>query len=155
MTLSVSRKSSRFWLLSLSKTDRAPPSLQPQYRTFFATTECSVPVPRFGTQILVGLPLASLPSHRGDRFPRSTKEPRPCSRRLYAGRHLGRKQVSPTLFPEYGIYSDFDDFLKFSTPHQRFTFVRLHGPYLTVSGTAFFPSRSPPPLLKAAAVGGL
>jgi hypothetical protein len=79
----------------------------------------------------------SFPLHRGDRLSGSTKEPRPCSRRLYAGRHVGRKQVSPTLFPEYGIYSNFDDFLKFSTRHQRFTFVRLHGPYLTVSSTAF------------------
>ena len=60
MTLSGSRKSSCCQLLSRAKTDRATPSLQPHYRTFFATTCCSAPVPRFGTQILVGLPLASL-----------------------------------------------------------------------------------------------
>ena len=151
MTLSVSRKASRFRLLSLSQTHRAPPSLQPHYRTFFATTECSVPVPRFGTQILVALPLAypfqndiwisnrdgniflyvtrtiwkgirsrchfgmgiSLPSHRGDRFPRSTKEPRPHSRRLYAGRHLGSNQVPPRFFPGFSIHPGFDVFLEF------------------------------------------
>ena len=37
-----------------------------------------------------GLPLGSLPSHRGDRFPRSTKEPDLDSRHLQAGCRLGR-----------------------------------------------------------------
>src|SRR6266851_4880376 len=31
--------------------------------------------------------------------PRSTSEPEPSSRHLYAGRHLGRKQVSPRFIP--------------------------------------------------------
>ncbi len=37
-----------------------------------------------------GLPLELLPWHRGDRFPRSTKEPDPDSRRLQAGCRPGR-----------------------------------------------------------------
>src|ERR1700692_1434035 len=37
-----------------------------------------------------GLPLELLPSHRDDRFPRSTKEPDPGSRRLQAGCRSGR-----------------------------------------------------------------
>ena len=43
--------------------------------------------------------LELLPSHRGDRFPRSAQEPGPSSRRLHAGRHLGSKQVSPRAGP--------------------------------------------------------
>jgi len=39
------------------------------------------------------------PPYRGDRFPRSAPEPRPSSRRLHAGHHLGSKQVSPRLIP--------------------------------------------------------
>lgn len=42
-----------------------------------------------------------------------------------------------------------------STPHQRFTCVRLHDPYLTRSMSCLFLTRSPPRLLSAAAVGGL
>mgnify|MGYP004160663741 CR=1 FL=1 len=34
--------------------DDAAPSLQSHYRTFTATTDCSAPVPRIGTQALVG-----------------------------------------------------------------------------------------------------
>ena len=113
MTLSGSRKSSCSQLLSRSKTDRATPSLQPHYSAFFTTTGCSVPVPRFGTQILVALPLISLPFHRGDRFPRSTKEPRSHSRRLYAGRHLGSNQVPPRLFPGFSIHPGFDVFCNY------------------------------------------
>ena len=39
-----------------------------------------------------GLPLELLPLHRGDRFPRSTKEPDPGSSRLQAGCRSGRAQ---------------------------------------------------------------
>ena len=41
--------------LSKSATlDEVPPSLRSRYRTFNTTTDCSVPVPRIGTQALVG-----------------------------------------------------------------------------------------------------
>ena len=46
-----------------------------------------------------GLPLGSLPSHRGDRFPRSVQEPGSESRRLHAGCRLGRNQDTPQTYP--------------------------------------------------------
>jgi hypothetical protein len=55
-----------------------------------------------GTLTLVGSPLEFLPSHRGDRFPRSTQEPKSGSRHLYAGRRSGSKQVSPELILALG-----------------------------------------------------
>jgi len=57
-------------------------------------------VPRIGTLPLVGPPLAGLPWHRGDRFPRSTHKPGSRSRHLYAGRRSGSKQVPPELLLE-------------------------------------------------------
>ncbi|WP_192900948.1 hypothetical protein [Photorhabdus luminescens] len=56
-------------------------------------------VPRIGTLALMGPPLAFLPSHRGDRFPRSPQEPESTSRRLYAGCRAGSKQVAPCAYP--------------------------------------------------------
>ncbi|WP_162781408.1 hypothetical protein [Xenorhabdus nematophila] len=47
----------------------------------------------------MGPPLAFLPSHRGDRFPRSPQEPESTSRRLYAGCRAGSKQVAPCAYP--------------------------------------------------------
>jgi hypothetical protein len=71
------------------KLNHVAPSLQPHYRAFLTTTRDSAPVPRLGTLALVGQPLELLPSHRGDRFPRSTQQPESRSRRLHAGRRLG------------------------------------------------------------------
>ena len=45
---------------------------------------------------------------RGDRFPRSTPEPEPGSRHLYAGHHLGSKQVPPRLIPRVTTRLGFD-----------------------------------------------
>ena len=69
---------------------------------FLTTTGRSAPVPGVGTLALVGHPLGHLPLHPDDRFPGSLREPEPSSRRLYAGRHVGSKQVSPTLIPGLG-----------------------------------------------------
>jgi hypothetical protein len=66
---------------------------------FIANTSRPAPVPGIGTLALVGPPLGHLPSHPDDRFPGSLREPEPSSRRLYAGRHIGSNQVSPTLIP--------------------------------------------------------
>src|ERR1700730_14961710 len=46
-----------------------------------------------------GLPLGSLPSHRGDRFPRSVQEPGSESLRLHAGCRLGRNQDTAQTRP--------------------------------------------------------
>ncbi len=69
---------------------------------FHANTGRCAPVPGFGTLVLVGLPHGHLPSHPDDSFPASLREPEPSSRRLHAGRHVGSKQVSPTLIPGLG-----------------------------------------------------
>ena len=76
------------------------PSLHVHYRRFTATTSQSAPVPRIGTQVLVGLPLRRLPFHRGDRFPGYTHEPETDSRHLYAGRRSGSKRIPPELIPD-------------------------------------------------------
>ena len=78
------------------KHDPFAPRALPRFHT---NTGRSAPVPGFGTLILVGPPLGRLPSHPDDRFPGSLREPEPSSRHLYAGRHVGSKQVSPTLIP--------------------------------------------------------
>jgi len=73
----------------------APPALP----GVLATTSPSVPSPRIGTRLLTGPPLGVLPSHRGERFPRSAQEPALGSRRLHAGHHSGSRQASPELHP--------------------------------------------------------
>ena len=75
------------------------PSLHGYYPTSALLPVVPPPVPGFGTLALVGLPLGHLPLHPDDRFPGSLREPEPSSRRLYAGRHVGSKQVAPTLIP--------------------------------------------------------
>src|SRR5918992_1886617 len=81
------------------KLNNVAPSLQPHYRAFLTTTRDSAPVPRLGTLALVGQPLELLPSHRGDRFPRSTQKPESRSRRLHAGRRLGSTTGASQTYP--------------------------------------------------------
>ena len=97
----LSNKILPFLVVSSIKPDNAAPSLHLHYRDFITTTDCSAPVLRIGTLILMGPPLGFLPWHRNDRFPRSTQEPDSRSRHLYAGRRPGSKQDSPELIPEY------------------------------------------------------
>ena len=142
-------------LLPRSKPVRAAPSLQFRYRTFRATTSCSVPVRRLGTLPLAGAPLAVLPCHRRDRFPRSTQEPGPRSRRLHAGRRPSSKQVPLGLIPEAPATSGFD-----ATGYCFDTSTAVHlrstpRPLPDRVSAPPFPTRSPPRLLNAAAVGGL
>src|SRR5882672_7867738 len=54
------------------------------------------------------LSLVLLPSHRDDRFPRSSPKPGSRSRRLHAGRQLGSKQISPNLIPSAVTCAGFD-----------------------------------------------
>src|SRR6266581_2353312 len=82
------------------KLNDPPPSLHPHARGFRTTTGWSAPGPRVGTLPLVGPPLAGLPWHRGDRFPRSPHKPGSRSRPLDAGRRSGRKQGAPALLLE-------------------------------------------------------
>ena len=94
------------------------------------------PVLRIGTLILMGPPLGFLPWHRNDRFPRSPRKPRSCSRHLYACRRSDSKQAPPNLSWDRKR-SQFWRHLKFSTPHQWFIVIRLHDPYLARSCRAF------------------
>jgi hypothetical protein len=74
--------------------NNAAPSVRLHYRAAeLLRCYCSAPVP-IGTRPSGDLPLGSLPSHQGDRFPRSVQEPGSESRRLHAGCHLGRNQDS-------------------------------------------------------------
>ena len=52
------------------------PSLPRHYSDFLTTTSDSAPVPRIGTQVLVGSPLERLPSHRDDWFPQFRRKTR-------------------------------------------------------------------------------
>jgi hypothetical protein len=92
---------------------------------------------RFGTLTLTGLPLVFLPLHRNDRFPSSVLEPGSGSRHLYAGHHLGSKQVSPRFYPEVANSLGFDVAYTVSTLRQWFTCVRLSDPYMTCLATPF------------------
>jgi len=52
--------------------------------------------------------LEGFPSHRDDRFPRSTREPGSDSRRLHAGHHPSRQQGSPRAYPGPNTLPGFD-----------------------------------------------
>ena len=60
--------------LDTDKTTDVAPSLHRHYSDFITPTSDSVPVPRIGTQVLVGSPLERLPSHRDDWFPQFRRE---------------------------------------------------------------------------------
>jgi len=55
---------------------------------------------------------------------------RPDSRRLHAGHHLANKRAPARLIPGSHWHPGFDAISYISTLHQRFTRVRLPGPYL-------------------------
>jgi hypothetical protein len=106
-------------------------------------------------QPVAGHTTTGCPPPQGDRFPRSTQEPRPRSRRLYAGHHLANQQAPARLIPGPRTHPGFDVTHTVTTLHQRFTRVRLRDPHLTRSYARLFPRRSQPRLLTAAARGGL
>ena len=85
-------------------------------------------------------------------FKGSMFKPVPCSRRLQAGCHVGCLQVLADIAPGTASMPRFRHRLRvFSTLHQRFPCVRLHGSHLTWSHHAFYARRSPPRLLTVAA----
>ena len=129
--LATKRSSQRTGCLKAKSWMRYPPSLQSHYRTFITTTRVLRPcVPHRYSGTRGGFPLVRLPLHRDDRFPRSTSEPGSSSRHLYAGRRLGRKQVTPRLVPEVFIASGFDVVQRVSTLHRWFACARLPDPHL-------------------------
>ena len=72
----------------------ATPSLHRHYSDFITTTSDSAPVPRIGTQVLVGSPLERLPWHRDDWFPQFRRKARirltPPARRTPPGQASGQ-----------------------------------------------------------------
>src|SRR5579884_1004822 len=101
---------------------------------------------------LRGLRLGFSLWRRDDRFQGSVSEPDPRSRRLKAGCHAGRAlQIGAGTSPGTRARPRFRHRCKVSTLHQRFTSVRLRGPYLTRSWPRLLTRRSPRRLLIAAA----
>jgi hypothetical protein len=109
----------------LAVPDTPPPWLHSHYRASQLLRGGPPPCSAFGTLPLAGPQLEALPSWSGrypeadhpdswagtprpaifvqsDRFSRSTPEPKPSSRRLYAGHHLGGKQIFSQTDPEEG-----------------------------------------------------
>ena len=84
------------------------PSLHRHYSDFITTTSDSAPVPRIGTQVLVGSPLERLPWHRDDWFPQFRRKARirltPEEIALH-DQHLARltTATSPTLCEGFGV----------------------------------------------------
>ncbi len=101
------------------------------------------------------LPLELFPSHRNDRFSRSTPEPESDSRRLYAERHPASRQVSAGLHPGPTFHPGFDAIEKAhdtsSTVHSCSSFRFAPAAVLL----RLLPRRSPHRLLTDAARGGL
>src|ERR1700722_816456 len=86
-----------------------PPSLQPHYRAFIATTGRSAPVPRFGTLASRFWPLVLLPSHQETGSCSSAQKPVSNSRPLYAGRRPLSHQAPRGLISGEKSAPDFDD----------------------------------------------
>src|SRR5271165_1969859 len=101
--------------------NNAVPSVQSHYRTFTPTTNCSVPVPRIGTT--------------GSHVP--YKSPVRLRAAYMPDAAWAVFRITPKLIPGEDRTPGFDTSYGISTPHQRFAFARLSGPYLTGSGPAF------------------
>ena len=86
-----------------------PPSLQPHYRAFIATTGRSAPVPCFGTLASRFWPLVLLPWHQETGSCSSAQKPVSSSRPLYAGRRPLSHQAPRGLVPGEKSAPDFDD----------------------------------------------
>jgi len=101
-------------LVPLISLDSPTPWLHPHYRASQLLRAGPPACLATGTQLLTVSAARSSPSRRqswrlfrGDTFTRSIRAPRPGSCCLYAGHHLGSKQVSPRLVPEHSADSGF------------------------------------------------
>jgi hypothetical protein len=102
--------------------DDPPPSLDPHYRASSLPRGGPPLCPASVLNPFTLLPLGALPARndrrpqplhwppqaRNDRFTRSIPEPRPSSRHLHAGDHLGSTRVSPRLIPDHPSRPGFD-----------------------------------------------
>ena len=97
--MSSARAVAPFAPLALHKLQRYYEAIRP-----FATHRYSDPC---------GITTWTSPLASQQRFPRSVHAPVQCSRRLYAGHRVGRKQVAPTLIPVVLRTPGFDDVYAF------------------------------------------
>src|SRR5713226_3577860 len=104
---------------------------------------------------LRGLPLGSFPSPRERRFSRSLAKPVSRSCRLYTGCRRRSTQVSRRLVPEIRSAPGFDHLWLFRYVLSGSLTLISWKPPCRGRRHAFFPLRSPPRLLTAAAGGGL
>ena len=114
------------------------PSLQCHYNKFITTTNDSATVCCIDTLALRGHRFRLLSSHQHDSFPSSSQKPDKRSRLLYAGCHRISKQFSFRFISAIVRVADFDNGLDITTPHQRFTCVRLRLSYLPNLFRLFF-----------------
>ena len=133
LSLRPARRYSRFWIQRSSserRRDFNPAEQHAAQRTLQASPPlCPASVLR--SDPCGDGPLGFLPLHRNDRFPSSVLEPGSSSRHLYAGHHLGSKQVAPRFIPKVAKAFGFDVAYTVSTLRQWFTCVRLPDPYMT------------------------
>src|SRR6476619_4005424 len=118
--------------------NNATPSVQLHYRAFFPTTDRSVPVPRFGTLILMGTPHLDFSLRigaTGSHVPRKSQVQSHAAFMPDAVRAAIRPP--PGLVPGQRLLPGFDIVYTLSTRHQRFAFARLSETHLTGSSPAF------------------
>src|ERR1700693_2903887 len=118
--------------------NNATPSVRLHCRAFSPTTDRSVPVPRFGTLILMGtthLDFSLRIGATGSHVPRKSQVRSHAAFMPDAVRAAIRPP--PGLVPGQRLLPGFDIVYTLSTRHQRFAFARLSEPYLTGSCPAF------------------
>jgi len=122
--------------------NNAAPSLQPHYRTFITTTDCSVPVLRIGTLALAVGAACGLSLHAigvtEPRFSRSIRKPGRASRRLHAGCRSGRIRHPPSSSRRKGHPPVLTSPNPLSTLRRRFACARLSRPCLPGSSSRRF-----------------
>ena len=119
------------------------PFALPALPGFIARTDPSVPAPRIGTLLLMGLPLGGLPWHQGTGSHVPHKSLALVSRRLHAGRHSDSRQApsEPHPRPTTGAW-----FRRHPYAFDTSSTVHLRSSYQqTPDGfSPPFPQRSPP-----------
>ena len=130
------------------------PSLHRHYSDFITTTSDSAPVPRIGTQVLVGSPLERLPSHRDDWFPQFRRKAQirltPPARRTPPGQPSGQPPDFSRRYHPPSVSMSYTGSRRVNGGSLAFVFL-----IPPAESCSTCPQRSRPPLLMTAAWGGL